>query len=124
MTPPAWEMKESTDQSPFVEATSARMTIVYYTFCMVRYSDESILGNQETNFNNGTQFNSTIALETDIDQFNTALQSLLDKLTATAVAGTTLQKFATGDTTVPNNLIKLYALVQCVPYLLAGATVS
>ncbi|KAF5783921.1 putative protein kinase RLK-Pelle-DLSV family [Helianthus annuus] len=88
--------------------------IGYYVFCMVRYSAQGILGNPQISYN-GSQFNVT-STSTNIDKFNEALGTLLNRLIGVAAAGGNLLKFDSGNTSGPG-FSTIYALVQCTPYL-------
>jgi hypothetical protein len=81
---------------------------------MLRYSNRSILGVEETspsfymwNANN---------VSANYDQFKDDLRKLLENLRSKAVAGGSLRKYAAGNATAPN-FQTLYALVQCTPDL-------
>ncbi|PPS06805.1 hypothetical protein GOBAR_AA13838 [Gossypium barbadense] len=86
-----------------------REAIIWYDYCMFRYTNHSILGNMEINpifymWNENNVRN--------VAAFSQALGSLLNNLTNTASSGTSLGKFATGNTRVgPSQTI--YALLQC-----------
>ncbi|XP_076918457.1 cysteine-rich receptor-like protein kinase 8 [Bidens hawaiensis] len=84
-----------------------------YDYCMLRYSNEIIVGNTEANIYFYSSRGSQI---TNVDEFNKALIQLYNNLTVKAAAGDTLLKFATGDTIGPDDA-RIYALVQCTPYL-------
>jgi hypothetical protein len=88
--------------------------IVWFDYCMLRYSNRSILGVEETspsfymwNVNN---------VSANYDQVKDNLRKLLESLRSEAVAGGSLRKFAAGNATAPN-FQTLYALVQCTPDL-------
>jgi hypothetical protein len=90
--------------------------IGWFDYCMLRYSNRSILGIKETssifymsNVNNASSTNNA-------DKFNNDLRTLLESLRSQAVAGGSLRKFATGNATAPE-FRTLYALVQCTPDL-------
>ncbi|XP_076925045.1 cysteine-rich receptor-like protein kinase 25 [Bidens hawaiensis] len=89
--------------------------IVYYDYCSLRYSNQTISGNVNTprgttwlmwNFRNAT----------NKDQFNGDLRPLLIELRADAAAGGSLKKFASGNRTGPD-FTTIYGLVQCNPDL-------
>ncbi|KAB2012297.1 hypothetical protein ES319_D09G079900v1 [Gossypium barbadense] len=89
-----------------------REAIIWYDYCMFRYTNRTILGVAETspsfymwNLNNVT----------NVDAFNQAVSSLMDNLTNIASTGTSLGKFATGSARIPS--LTIYALVQCTPDL-------
>ncbi|GLT59867.1 hypothetical protein SLA2020_326640 [Shorea laevis] len=85
----------------------------YYDNCMLRYSNNSILGVRDNNgfFRWGEGSNAT-----DVSAFNDALTTLLERLRGRAAAGGSLRKFATGMTVAPPS-DSIYALVQCTPDL-------
>ena len=87
--------------------------IGYYDNCMLKYSNQTILGSTQIKFH-VNYVNSENA--SDVDRFNEALSPLLNKLTREASTGGSLLKFATGNTPGPG-LIYIYALVQCTPDL-------
>ncbi|EOY28559.1 Cysteine-rich RLK 29, putative [Theobroma cacao] len=87
--------------------------IIWYDFCMLRYTNRSIFGIMETepsfymwNLNNVT----------DVDAFNQALSALMNNLRTNASSGTSLGNFATGSRQV-TAFQTIYALVQCTPDL-------
>nr|GEV06646.1 putative receptor-like protein kinase At4g00960 [Tanacetum cinerariifolium] len=88
--------------------------IVYYDFCLLKYSNETILGRDQPR---PYLFLINPQNASDKDGFNKALRPLLNVLRANAAAGDSLRKFATGNTTGPD-LITIYGLVQCSPDLL------
>ncbi|TYH53260.1 hypothetical protein ES332_D09G087100v1 [Gossypium tomentosum] len=90
-----------------------REAIIWYDYCMFRYTNRTILGVAETlpslytwNLNNATSTK---------DAFKQAVSSLMDNLANIASTGTSLGKFATGSALSPFQAI--YALVQCTPDL-------
>ncbi|GLT51920.1 hypothetical protein SLA2020_252910 [Shorea laevis] len=85
----------------------------FYDNCMLRYSNNSILGVRN---NNGFFRWPEGGVTQDVSAFSDALTSLLDSLRRTAAAGGSLQKFATGMTMAPP-VDSIYALVQCTPDL-------
>ncbi|MBA0800116.1 hypothetical protein Gohar_010572, partial [Gossypium harknessii] len=88
-----------------------REAIIWYDYCMFRYTNHSILGNMKINpiFYMSNENNVR-----NVAAFNQALGSLLNNLTNMASSGTSLGKFATGNTRVgPSQTI--YALLQCTP---------
>ncbi|KAM7500910.1 hypothetical protein LguiA_025324 [Lonicera macranthoides] len=87
--------------------------IGWYDFCMLRYSNRSILQNMEEspafvmwNMNNVSS----------VAQFNEDLRTLIDSLRSRAVDGGPLRKFATGNVSGPD-FLTIYGLVQCTPDL-------
>ncbi|KAK9065429.1 hypothetical protein SSX86_016812 [Deinandra increscens subsp. villosa] len=87
--------------------------IGYYDNCMVKYSNQVILGNTGIKF---YVYLANTQNATDIDQFNSDLSPLLKKLRVRAAAGGSLQKFASGSTKGPG-FSTIYGLVQCTPDL-------
>ncbi|PWA47123.1 cysteine-rich RLK (RECEPTOR-like protein kinase) 26 [Artemisia annua] len=87
--------------------------IGYYDNCMLKYSNQIILGSTQIKFyvNYTNPENAS-----DVDRFNGALSPLLNNLTREASTGGSLLKFATGNTLGPG-LANIYALVQCTPDL-------
>ncbi|KAL1081755.1 hypothetical protein V6Z11_D09G087800 [Gossypium hirsutum] len=88
-----------------------REAIIWYDYCMFRYTNHSILGKMEINpiFYKWNENNVR-----SVAAFNQALGSLFNNLTNMASSGTSLGKFATGNTRVgPSQTI--YALLQCTP---------
>ncbi|KAL8249215.1 hypothetical protein R6Q59_006083 [Mikania micrantha] len=85
----------------------------YNDYCLLRYSNESILGYTPIDsyvflVNNQTVLN--------VYKFNLALWPLMSKLTNAAARGGDQQKFASGNTTGPD-IRRIYGLVQCTPDL-------
>ncbi|GMN49772.1 hypothetical protein TIFTF001_018938 [Ficus carica] len=86
----------------------------WYDYCMLRYSNRSMLGVLETA---QTFFMwNTLNVSSSVEQFTEDLRSLLNDLKNKAAAGDSLRKFATGNDTAPE-FQTLYALVQCTPDL-------
>jgi hypothetical protein len=83
---------------------------------MLRYSNRSILGVEETS--PSFYMWNTNNVSANYDQFKDDLRKLLAILRSEAVAGGSLRKFATGNAKAPN-FQTLYALVQCTPDLSA-----
>ncbi|CAH1424565.1 unnamed protein product [Lactuca virosa] len=87
--------------------------IGYYDYCMLKYSNATILRNTAIRFyvylanpNNAS----------NINQFNNALSPLMENLTVRAASGGPALKFASGNTSGPD-FTRIYALVQCTPDL-------
>ena len=81
--------------------------------CMLRYSDRSIFGLEETgpayyawNLNNAT----------DADQFNEVVKNLLNSIRSKAASGDSRSKYGTGSAHGSGNQT-VYGLVQCTPDL-------
>lgn len=87
--------------------------IGYYDYCLLKYSNETILGNRRFKF---YVYLANSQNTSNVDQFNSDLRPLMDDLRARAAAGNGLRKFATGNTTGPG-FSRIYALVQCTPDL-------
>jgi hypothetical protein len=88
--------------------------IGWFDNCMLRYSNRSILGVEETS--PSFYMWNTNNVSANYDQFKDDLRKLLESLRSEAVAGGSLRKFAAGNATAPN-FQTLYALVQCTPDL-------
>ncbi|PWA63845.1 gnk2-like domain-containing protein [Artemisia annua] len=96
----------------YVEATLIQMCVKVVSMTPWLCND-TLLGNNEINFvsyGNGSQ------MTTNVDKFNVALRSLLEKLKAEAATRAALRKFASGNTTDPD-FITIYAIMQCSPDL-------
>jgi len=89
--------------------------IGWFDYCMLRYSNRSMLGVMETR-PAYYKWNLKNVSANYVDQFNNDLRTLLESLRSQAVAGGSLRKFAVGNATAPN-FQTLYALVQCTPDL-------
>ncbi|KAG9145668.1 hypothetical protein Leryth_018721 [Lithospermum erythrorhizon] len=89
--------------------------IGWYDFCMVRYSNSSIVGRVDTRFSLQGRNPTNVS---DVDRFNGVLQSLFDNLRGRAAFEGPLRKYATGNTSL-TNFQYLYGLVQCTPDLSA-----
>ncbi|KAL8249218.1 hypothetical protein R6Q59_006086 [Mikania micrantha] len=85
----------------------------YYDYCLLRYSDETILGRARIDF---YVYSANPLNATNIDQFNRALWPLLTNLIDAAAGAGDQQKFASGNTTGPDSQ-RIYGLVQCTPDL-------
>ncbi|KAD1514656.1 hypothetical protein E3N88_42706 [Mikania micrantha] len=88
--------------------------VIYYEYCVLKYSNAPILGNNDTtsdfyNINNNVNFPNK-------EQFNGLLQPFMTKLRREAAAGGSLLKFAMENTPGPSDTT-LYGLTQCVPSL-------
>ncbi|KAI3810279.1 hypothetical protein L1987_19890 [Smallanthus sonchifolius] len=89
-----------------------KAAIGYYEYCLLKYSNENILGSTLINF---YVFLPNTQNATDIDRFNGALAPLMRDLISDASAGGGQQKFASGNTS--SDLSTIYGLVQCTPDL-------
>ncbi|KAE8676840.1 Cysteine-rich receptor-like protein kinase 29 [Hibiscus syriacus] len=87
--------------------------IIWYDSCMFRYTNHTVIGDAENSPHFYTPNENNV---TDVDAFNRALDSLLDRLMDVASSGTSLGKFATGSERV-TALQTVYALVQSTPDL-------
>ncbi|XP_076910132.1 cysteine-rich receptor-like protein kinase 10 [Bidens hawaiensis] len=87
--------------------------VISYEICLLQYSNNALLEYPQTK-DYFFQFNLEIA--SDINEFNAALRPLMDELIGTAAAGGPLLKFAAGNRIVPV-YTRIYAFVQCSPYL-------
>ncbi|KAG9145390.1 hypothetical protein Leryth_008323 [Lithospermum erythrorhizon] len=97
------------------ECPSQKSAIGWYDYCMLRYSNSSIVGTVNTRYVLYMKNSQNIS---DVDRFNEVLRTLLDELRGRAVYEGPLRKFATGNKTLPE-FRTLYALVQCTPDLSA-----
>ncbi|KAK9033642.1 hypothetical protein V6N11_049828 [Hibiscus sabdariffa] len=86
-----------------------REAIIWYDFCMFRYTNRTILGVVEFTPNFYMQNSNNVV---DVVAFNQALGSLLDKLRSAAASGTSLGKFATGSERV-TPFQTVFARVHC-----------
>ncbi|XP_043689497.1 putative receptor-like protein kinase At4g00960 [Telopea speciosissima] len=87
--------------------------IIWYDFCMLRYSNRSIFSTMEaTPYSHLINTNNV----SNSDQFDQALGDLMNGLVSTAASGSSTRKYAANDTTV-TSLKKIYGLVQCTPDL-------
>ncbi|EOY28547.1 Cysteine-rich RLK 29, putative isoform 1 [Theobroma cacao] len=82
-------------------------------FCMLRYANRDILGKMECS-PEACLYNTLDV--TNADQFNQALDTLLNKLSSRAAAAGPLRKYAADNSTV-GVLQTVYAMVQCTPDL-------
>ncbi|XP_041017375.1 putative receptor-like protein kinase At4g00960 [Juglans microcarpa x Juglans regia] len=86
--------------------------IIYYTECMVRYSNRYIFGVLE-----GSPFPfSSILNASDVDAFTQVLGPLLGRLKKLAAAGNSTRKFAVGSETA-QDFQTIHALLMCTPDL-------
>ncbi|XVF87666.1 hypothetical protein PTKIN_Ptkin18bG0138800 [Pterospermum kingtungense] len=87
--------------------------IIWYESCMFRYANRSIFGVME---NSPSFYMWNVNNVTDVDAFNQALGTLMNRLTNSASSGYSLRKFATGTQRV-SAFQTVYGLVQCTPDL-------
>ncbi|TXG47189.1 hypothetical protein EZV62_026483 [Acer yangbiense] len=87
--------------------------IGWYDNCMLRYSNRTILGIRETS-PRFYKWNSNNV--SSLVQFNQVLRTLLEGMRSKAASGSSVRKFAAGNTSAPD-FKTLYALVQCTPDL-------
>ncbi|KAK6149804.1 hypothetical protein DH2020_017329 [Rehmannia glutinosa] len=90
-----------------------KQAMEWYDQCMLRYSNETILGTLATSPAVWV-WNPTNA--TSYEQFKADLRTLLDDLRGRAASGGPLRKVAAGNVTAPD-FQSIYALVQCSPDL-------
>ncbi|KAL8259082.1 hypothetical protein R6Q59_027035 [Mikania micrantha] len=88
--------------------------VIYYEFCLLKYSNSPILGNTVNRrdiylLDNFKSFSNK-------EQANGLLGPFMNKLRREAASGSSLLKFAMENTTGPGNTT-LYGLTQCVPSL-------
>ncbi|XVE51192.1 hypothetical protein DITRI_Ditri02bG0019800 [Diplodiscus trichospermus] len=88
--------------------------IIWYYYCMFRYTNRSIFGVAENEVPLWTWTNGINV--TDVEAYNQALFPLLEALINEAASGNSLLKFAVKSADV-TALLKLYALAQCTPDL-------
>ncbi|KAI3698080.1 hypothetical protein L6452_31192 [Arctium lappa] len=91
-----------------------REAIVYYDNCLLRYSNATILGNNDMDKDVVYMWNNNNA--SNKAQFNADLRLLMNQLRSKAAAGGSLLKFATANTSGPD-FSTIYGLAQCVPFL-------
>ncbi|KAI7750078.1 hypothetical protein M8C21_019102, partial [Ambrosia artemisiifolia] len=94
------------------ECPNQKDAMGYYDYCMVKYSNQIILGTTGTRF----YYRGNPQNTTDVDGFNDALGPLLRKLRGEAAAGGPLKKFASDNTSGPG-FSTIYGLAQCTPDL-------
>ncbi|KAA3477885.1 Cysteine-rich RLK 29 [Gossypium australe] len=95
------------------ECPNRKEAAIWYDFCMLRYSNRSIVGVMDSSLVTGLLNPSNV---TDADSFRGALNNLLVDLMNKASSGDSLRKFATGNVIDPA-LQPIYALEQCTPDL-------
>jgi len=88
--------------------------VIYYEFCLLKYSNASILTNNDMErdafkMRNANSF-------PDTRQLYGLLYPFMDKLRGEAAAGSSLLKFAMEDTTGPGSST-IYGLTQCIPFI-------
>ncbi|XP_062087477.1 cysteine-rich receptor-like protein kinase 29 isoform X2 [Humulus lupulus] len=89
--------------------------VLWYDFCMLRYSNRSLFGDMETRPN--VIYHNTESVPSDIvEEYNQGIRSFLDNLKSRAAAGGSLRKFAAANATVAR-FGTMYGLVQCTPDL-------
>ncbi|KAI3698076.1 hypothetical protein L6452_31188 [Arctium lappa] len=91
-----------------------REAIIYYDICLLRYTNATIIGNNDMNRDVVYLWNVNNA--SNEEQFNRDLRPLMNKLRSEAAGGGSLLKFAIDNTTGPD-FATIYGLAQCVPYL-------
>lgn len=92
--------------------------IGYYDLCILRYSNDSIFGVEETDTSKVYYLENRTDVG-DRDLFNQTLQGLVDRLKSAAADGDSRRKFAEGSAPVlqSSNDTSIYALLQCTPDL-------
>ncbi|XP_076926692.1 cysteine-rich receptor-like protein kinase 8 [Bidens hawaiensis] len=88
--------------------------VIYYEFCLLKYSNAEILGTNDMKRDLLFLFNKDTF--PDKNQFNGFLYPFMNKLRDEAAAGSSLLKFAMDNTSGPDTST-LYGLAQCVPIL-------
>ncbi|GKE18785.1 putative gnk2-like domain-containing protein [Tanacetum coccineum] len=92
-----------------------KSAIGYYDGCMLKYSNSTaILRSNEIEF---YVFLVNPTNASDPERFNSNLSTLINTLISDASSGGDLRKFATGNRTIPDGNITIFALVQCTPDL-------
>ncbi|KAJ0454365.1 putative protein kinase RLK-Pelle-DLSV family [Helianthus annuus] len=86
----------------------------YVDTCMLRYSNVTILGTNPDTSRIRELIN--ISNATNVDQFNQALNQLLDQLRTEASSGGSLRKYATNSTNGPGTT-RIFGYMQCTPDL-------
>ncbi|MFS8015399.1 putative Gnk2-like domain-containing protein [Helianthus anomalus] len=86
----------------------------YIDTCMLRYSNVTILGTNPDTSRVRELINTSNA--TNVDQFNQALNQLLDQLRTEASSGGSLRKYATNNTNGPGTT-RIFGYMQCTPDL-------
>ncbi|KAH7858481.1 hypothetical protein Vadar_024319 [Vaccinium darrowii] len=94
------------------DCPKSKEAVGWYDLCMVRYSNKSING--KANASGYCSVNPLNVLS--VDQFNKSLTTLFDRLISQAAAGGTLQKFAMGNVSGPDDQT-IYGVAQCTPDL-------
>ncbi|KAG7944695.1 hypothetical protein I3843_15G116100 [Carya illinoinensis] len=89
--------------------------ILWYDYCMFRYSNRSIFGLMESDPSFDMWNNNSVSYDY-WDQYFNVLWTLLASLRAEAAAEGSLRKYAANNTSAPL-FMTLYALVQCTPDL-------
>ncbi|XP_022720561.1 putative receptor-like protein kinase At4g00960 [Durio zibethinus] len=82
-------------------------------FCMLRYANRDVFGEMESSPNDCLSNTQDV---TNADQFNQALDVLLNNLSSRVAAGGPLRKYA-ADNSLAGDFQTVYALVQCSPDL-------
>ncbi|XP_076884124.1 cysteine-rich receptor-like protein kinase 15 [Bidens hawaiensis] len=85
---------------------------VWYDDCMLRFSDEKILGNVDTNGRIIWTANNL----PNAEELYRSMRPLMDRLKTEAAGGDSIRKFASGDTQGPG-FMTIYGLMQCTPEL-------
>ncbi|KAK4485158.1 hypothetical protein RD792_007771 [Penstemon davidsonii] len=93
--------------------SNQRQTVFWDDFCMLRYSNESIVGTMTFNPRRWLVNTQNVS---SVGQFMTDLRRLLDDLRNQAASGGSLWKVAAGNITAPD-FQRIFALVQCTPDL-------
>ncbi|GKD05072.1 putative gnk2-like domain-containing protein [Tanacetum coccineum] len=92
-----------------------KSAIGYYDRCMLKYSNSTaILRSNDIEF---YVFLFNRANASDPERFNGNLTTLINTLISDASSGGDLRKFASGNRTIPDGNITIFALVQCTPDL-------
>lgn len=93
--------------------TNQKGAIGWYDECMLRYSNETILGiNPDTSV---TRWLTNPSNASNVDEFNQGLNRLLDQLRTEASSGGSLRKYASDNTST--GVVRIFGYMQCTPDL-------
>ncbi|XP_059436939.1 cysteine-rich receptor-like protein kinase 44 [Corylus avellana] len=87
--------------------------IIWFTTCMVRYSNKLIFGVMEDSPLSAYYNTKNVS---DVEGFNKVLKPLLDRLRIRAASGSSTRKFAVGSAAAPD-FETIHALLMCTPDL-------
>ncbi|TYH13538.1 hypothetical protein ES288_A06G146300v1 [Gossypium darwinii] len=101
-------ISELSQRCPF-----SKEVVGWSEFCTLRYAHRTLFGDMETSPDSCLYNTQNV---TNVDEFNQALDNLLNNLSSRAAAEGPLRKYAADNTTV-GVFQRVYALVQCSPDL-------